>query len=223
MNPLPRTFVTRDGRQLTIDLAQIEGFQEVCDFLGHHLFEMSPNCYLAQNNPIEDIGMWEFISNCLRNPVSLTVRDSSGRLVAVTLSSLDEISDRHKPLCLSNNELVVSLLVSLQKDIDLFTSYKTNKIFGLQMMAVDKHYSRLGLGSMLVKTSIDLAKKHDAGAVAVWAVSEVFAKLADTNGLETLRTIDYATFELNGAKPLANEAKLLVEHRVAKFMARSIP
>lgn len=136
----------------------MEGFQEICEFLGHHLFETSPICYLAKNNPIDDIGMWEFIYVCLRNPVSLTVRDSNNKLVAVTLNSLDEISDRHKPLTLSNNEIMVSLLKSLEKDFDLFTTYKTNKTFGLQMMAIDQQDNKLGLASSLIKLSLKSAE-----------------------------------------------------------------
>lgn len=143
--------------------------------------------------------------------------------MAVRLNLLEELSNRHKPLTLSNHELIVSLVSSLEKDIDLFTIYKTTKTFILQMMGVHQQYSGIGLGSFLVKISLESAVKHGAGAVAVIAVNEGAAKVAARNGLETLRTIDYATFEVNGDKPLANETKLLAEHRVAKFMARSIP
>lgn len=161
--------------------------------------------------------MLEFISACLRDPVSLIVRDKTGKLIAVRLNLLEDRLNKHKPLTLTDNELIVSLVSSLEKEIDLFNIYKTNKTFILQMMGVDKQYSGLGLGSMLVNLSIDLAKQHGAGAV-----NEAAAKVASRNGFESLRTIDYATYELNGVKQLANESKLLAEHRVAKVMARCI-
>lgn len=215
-------FVTRDERQLTIDLARPEEFQEIWEFLSDHFFPMSPSCYLFKGNPINDVGMLEFVSVCLRDPVSLIIRDSSDKLVAVRLNLLEDRFNKHKPLTLTNNELIVSLVSALEKDIDLFTIYNKNKTFILQMLGVDKQYSGLGLGSMLVKLSINLAKRHGAGAVAVLALNEAAAKLAARNGLEVLRTIDYATFELNGVQRLANESRLLAEHRVAKFMARSV-
>lgn len=161
----------------------------------------------------------------MREPVSLTVRDSNGRLVAIRINLLDNIFNRHKDMEPSNNQntrLIESLLTDLEKDIDLFTKYNTNKILKLAIMAVDKQYSGLGLGSLLVKMSIDLAKNYGAGAVAVTAVSEAAARVAAKNGLVTLRTIDYATYEVDGVKPLANKTNLLAEHRVAQFMARSI-
>lgn len=92
MDQFPRIFTTRDGRELNIDLAKQEHFQEVCNFLHHHFFNMSPSCYLFNGNPINDTGMLDFISVCLRDPVSMTVRDSTGRLVAVRLNLLEELS-----------------------------------------------------------------------------------------------------------------------------------
>lgn len=59
--------------------------------------------------------------------------------------------------------------------------------------------------------------------MVVWAVSEHIAELAATNGFKTLQTIDYATYDLDGDKPLAKGMELLAEHQAAKFMARSIP
>lgn len=223
MEGFPRTFLTRDGRELKIDLVHSTALKEISEFLRHHFFETSPNRYLVNHNPTNEIGLTTFISQCLQSSVSLAVRDSNDRLVAVRLNSMEKFAEEHPSLSLPKNELTTTLLTSLAKDIDLFTIYKTNKVFHLEMMAVDEQYSGLGLGSMLVKLSLELAEKHGAGAVGVCAVSEAAAKVAARNGLETLRTIDYSTFELNGEKPLANETQLLAEHRVAKFMARSLP
>lgn len=69
MDQFPRIFTTRDGRELNIDLAKFD------IFLHHHFFNMSLSCYLFNGNPINDTGMLDFISVCLRDPVSMTVRD----------------------------------------------------------------------------------------------------------------------------------------------------
>jgi hypothetical protein len=89
-------------------------------------------------------------------------------------------------------------------------------------MSVDKTYGQLGLATALAGLSLDLAKANNAGAVKCLAVSQYSAKTAAKNGLETIRTIYYATYEFNGDKPLDNLTDLLDEHPVARFMARRI-
>ena len=89
-------------------------------------------------------------------------------------------------------------------------------------MSVDQNYGQLGLATTLTSLSLDLAKANNAGAVKCSAVSQHAAKVAARNGLETIRAIDYATYEFCGDKPLANLTNLLAEHPVARFMARRL-
>lgn len=37
-NSYPIDFVTRDGREIIIDLARPDDFKEMCDFSSHHFF-----------------------------------------------------------------------------------------------------------------------------------------------------------------------------------------
>ena len=85
------------------------------------------------------------------------------------------------------------------------------------MMAVDQSYGRLGLATTLV-LSFELAQSYGAGVVRVYAVNEYAAKLASKYGMETLKTIDYATFEFNGGQLLACHKNLLNKHPVARYM-----
>lgn len=89
-------------------------------------------------------------------------------------------------------------------------------------MAVDKSHCKLGLATTLVGLSLELGKANGAGAVKVCAMSQYAATVAAKHGLEKLRTIDYATYEFNGEKPLAHLADLLAEHPVASFLARRL-
>ncbi|EFX76241.1 hypothetical protein DAPPUDRAFT_249096 [Daphnia pulex] len=229
MEPFPRNLVARNGRVFTIDFARPADLDEVVQFLRQHFFSTSPNCYLVNrsNGPIEDGGLHNYLSGCVKDPpVSLTVRDSDGRLAAVRLNELEEPGAlHHEALTPPANEkprLIMSLLGDLEEGIDLFTTFSTKKILALAMMAVDKSYGQLGLATTLVSLSLDLAKANGAGAVKVCAVSQHAARVAAKNGLETIRTIDYATYEFNGEKPLAQLTDLLAEHSVAVLMARRL-
>ncbi|EFX79774.1 hypothetical protein DAPPUDRAFT_319216 [Daphnia pulex] len=163
---------------------------------------------------------------CEKNPVSLTMRDSTGRLVAIALNKLLEKSKAHDqtgtPPAQEKSRLLVSLLDDLERGIDLFATYNTKTIFELWMLSVDKTFGQLGIATALASLSLDLAKANNAGAVKCLAVSQYSAKAAAKNGLETIRTIDYATYEFNGDKTLANLTDLLAEHPVARLMARRI-
>jgi hypothetical protein len=235
MNSFPRNFVAKDGRVLTIDVARLEELAEMVEFRKHHFNSISPVCYLVndRNNETSDIdksarqnAQNQIMFSCLKDPISLTMRDSTGRLVAIALNKLIEKSEanghaglppaQEKPL------LIVSLLDDLERGIDLFATYNTKTIFELWILSVDKTYGQLGLATELTRLTLDLAKANNAGAVICLAVSQYSAKAAAKNGLETIRTIDYATYEFNGDKPLANLTDLLAEHPVARFMARRL-
>lgn len=223
MSSFPRKFFAKDGQVFTIDIGRPEELDEVIELLRIHFFATSPNCYLVSDwsGASDSNGMSNYLSSCLRHPVSLTVRDSAGRLVAVRLNELEEPEDVHLDSLTSQSKrrLIAALLTDLEAGIDLFTTFNTNKILSLAMMAVDESYCKLGLATTLVGLSLELGKANGAGAVKVCAVSRHAAKVAAKHGLETLRTIDYATYEFEGATPLAHLDDLLAEHPVAAFLA----
>lgn len=74
-----------------------------------------------------------------------------------------------------------------------------------------------------MELSVQLAIQNGAGAIQVEAVSEYTARAASKLGFETLKSIDYATFEYDGIHPLAGKEKMLSEHPAARFMARPLP
>jgi hypothetical protein len=184
MNSFPRNFAVEDGRAFTIDLARLGDLAEVVEFRKQHFNSISPACYLVNggNNEIIDIdkrvreSTQKNLSGCEKNPVSLTIRDSTCRLVAIALNKLIEKSEaddhaaqpppQEKPL------LIVSLIDDLERGIDLFETYNTKTIFELWIMSVDKTYGQLGLATALASLSLDLAKANNAGAVKCMAVSQ---------------------------------------------------
>ena len=222
MESFPRKFVTRDGQEFTINIALPEDLEEVLEFMQLHFYATSPNCYLVPGSQRQP-NFKERLYGNLKQLISLTVRDSTGRLSGILINKLEERTDTVVlPSTKNSTTLIMSLLDALEEGIDLFEKYNTEKVFYLAMMAVDKRFGGLGLASKLVEFSLELAKANGAGAVKVCAMSDFAAKAAAKQGLETIRTIDYATFELNGDKPLAYLPELLSEHPVARFMARRI-
>jgi hypothetical protein len=211
MNSFPRNFVAKDGRVLTIDVARLEELAEMVEFRKHHFNSTSPFCYLVNDRNDEtsdDKSARQNAQNhimfgCLKDPISLTMRDSTGRLVAIALNKLLEkhqANDQAGQPAQEKPLLIVSLLDDLERGIDLFATYNTKTIFELWIMSVDKKFGQLGLATELTRLTLDLAKTNNAGAVICLALSQYSAKAAAKNGLETIRTIDYATYEFNGDK-----------------------
>ena len=223
MESFPRKFVTRDGQEFTINIAHPEVLDEVVEFMQIHFLSTSPNCYIIPGG-LSDVNQFkEYLSGYLQQPISLTARDSMGKLAGIRINGLEERTDAVVlPPANESLALIMSLIDALEQGIDLFEKYNTEKVFYLAMMAVDKTFGGLGLASKLVEFSLELAKANGTGAVKVCAMSDFAAKVAAKQGLETIRTIDYATFEFNGDKPLAYLPDLLSEHPVARFMARRI-
>lgn len=137
MSSFPRNFVAKDGQVLTIDFARPDELDEVTEFLRIHFFSTSPNCYLVNdwNDAARSSCLSGYLSSCLRNPVSLTVRDSTGRMVAVRLNELEELGDnQHDILAPEWRRLIVSVLGEMQANFDLFTMFNTKKILSLAMV-----------------------------------------------------------------------------------------
>ena len=223
MEPIPRTIQVKDNQLLIIDYAKPEEQKEVLEFLELHFYPKSPICYLTNDGLIDD-KRDEFTSQCLESRVSLTVRDSAGNLVAIRLNKLESkgpLSFFSKASA-KNDSFILSLLGGLEEDIDVFTRYNTDKVLSLGLVAVDQQYGRLGLASILIKITMELARMNGAGAIKATVVSEYAARAFTKLGFETLRTIEYVDFEYNGEKSLANKMNLLNEHTRARFMARHL-
>lgn len=144
MSSFPRKFFAKDGQVFTIDIGRPEELDEVIELLRIHFFATSPNCYLVSDwsGASDSNGMSNYLSSCLRHPVSLTVRDSAGRLVAVRLNELEEPEDVHLDSLTSQSKrrLITALLTDLEAGIDLFTTFNTNKILSLAMVNINSKF-----------------------------------------------------------------------------------
>lgn len=112
---------------------------------------------------------------------------------------------------------------ALSKDVDIFTKYQTDRIVRLLILSVHPQYGRQGIATKLIRLSQDLAQSHGAGALEIEALNKFAARAASACGLETISTVDYASLEMDGKKPLASYPALLAEHPDGQLMACRIP
>ena len=86
------------------------------------------------------------------------------------------------------------------------------------MMAVKEPHVHQGLGIKVLELAIARARESGAGAIKVEGINHVVTRNFTKFGFNAHKTIDYATFEFRGGKPLADNGELLSQHPVARLM-----
>lgn len=221
----PTEWKQDDGRVLVVDLLRREELEEVAHFMDEYFLRTSPNSYLVPE--YDDKGnriRWEpqWTESFLNDSLSLTVREdsSTGRLVA---ARLNEIKKRTDPPPEDFSGIIGVIFKELKRDVpNLFDLYQTDNILHFAAIAVHEDYSSRGLATRLNKLSLQMAIQQGAGAAKVEAVNEYAVRSLRKLGFEVLKSIDYATLELDGSTPLACEKELLAQHPAARLMVRRL-
>jgi len=232
----PKTLKWSDGTELVIDIARPEECNEIMSFLDGNFFSKSPEVHLIGDDKPkpgseEEKKKEEFYYNvvleeCLSASNSLTVRnpDKNGEMVAVSVNRVHYEGVKRRDFPPEDVSLFKEMWSVLNEPADgLFSLYKTTKVFHWYMTAVSPPYQRRGIATKLAQLCIQLGVEAGAGAIKVEAESEYTSRLADKLGFSTLKSVDYATFQYKGTKPLADNRYLLSEHSIARLMARSLP
>lgn len=167
----------------------------------------------------------QWIQDIERQSCSLTVRVSgSNQLVAIILNELEERTPQQESSPEDKNSspstLVRAMIEALSQDVDLFDLHKTDKIINFHVVAVMPLYSRLGLATKLFQLSMDLANRKGIAAAKIEAFSSFAANAAAKLGFVTVKSIEYATFEYQGIKPLENVPELNQLHPSVRLMSR---
>lgn len=229
----PMTLELSDGDPtLVIDIAKPDMAEEILEFNKHNLNPVSPNSDIRKYDapsPEEEkkrYPFWvEIIRETLASSCSIVAREqNTGRLVAVIYNKMLDPSFKD-PWKHPNfpKRLLTEIFQALSDPHDLFQLYKTDKVLDTRFVAVTPDFGRKGLATKLMELSIQLAIQKEAGAIQVEAVSEYIARAAAKLGYTTLTSVDYATFEYDGIKPLAGNVEMLADHPTARFMARRLP
>ncbi len=225
------------NKKLVIDLAKLEEAEEICLFLVQHFFSVSPKVHLFswdEENPEDEQVQKQnqemilsYLLDCLNSgPYSLTVRDQTAddRLIAVLINRIEKRPDQAEDNQIKfPDRLFFAFTGALKQDVDLYDLYQTDVLIHFCMVSVDEQYGRRGLATKLIELAISLASQCGAGAIKAEALSNYAAKGFAKLGFITHKTIDYASFEYKGVKPLLENEKLLAEHRAATLIARRLP
>lgn len=224
------------NKKLAIDIAKIEEAEEICLFLVQHFFSVSPKVHLFswdEENPEDEQVQKQnqqlilsYLLDCLNSgPYSLTVRDQTAddRLIAVLINRIEKrpsLQAEDTNQIKLPDRLFFAFTGALKQSVDLYDLYQTDLLIHFCMVSVDEQYGRRGLATKLIELAIPLASQCGAGAIKAEALSDYAARGFAKLGFTTHKTIDYASFEYKGVKPLLENEKLLAEHRAATLMAR---
>lgn len=221
-----------DGKVLVIDLARLDEAVEVNAFLDKHFVSTTPIRQLSsfgrEQDEIKKAQLeLDWIIECLSHSNSLVIRDltqgEDGPLVAVQINKIEGKTSQALQEEEAHPRLIRALFEELNREVDLFSRYETDRIFHLCMVAVSDQYGRRGLATKLNELAVRLAVQCGAGAIKAEAVSEYPARSAIKQGFDLIKSIDYATFVYDGLTPLASVQELVQQHPTVRLMARRLP
>ena len=230
-------------KKLIVDTAKWDEFEEILQFLVTHFLETSPNTHLLSwdipvsedtvLDPTQDEGhkmVVDVVRNvlecCLESgPYTLTIRDQSdgNRLAAVRLNELEKYSTERNGGSQDPPDWLLFAILKEMMQVSLFSLYQTDFVFHMCIVAVSEEYARRGLATKLNEVSVHLAIQSGAGVMKAEAISEYAIRGLAKFGFAPIKTIDYATYQYKGVKPLAGNQELLAEHPVARLMVRRLP
>lgn len=149
---------------------------------------------------------------------------AAGGLLAAVL--LNVIEQRPEVVAAEQQEedfgLLTVYLKELNKGVNFFDIFETDRIMHNIIVAVSSKYTRLGLASKMYELSLDIAAAMGVKAVKTEAGSTYTARVASKLGYTTFKVLDLASLEYLGTKPLANCAELASCNPVARLMARRV-
>ncbi len=225
-----------------MDWVKQEEADELIEFLLKHFLTAPPlrQIYLFDESPETRRPAWymNLVRQSVSQPYSLIVRDQSSsggnQIVAASVNQL-ELKPR-----LYNHQVVISskaplidqsvgwlrraLGAELNRDVDLFNRFQTEKILKLGTGSIRADLGKLGLITIMCKLAIDKAYHDGAGAAKTEAFSNSGIRWNLKYGFEIMRTVDYAHFEYPpGVKPLGHLTEMLKDHQCAHLVAQRLP
>ena len=161
----------------------------------------------------------------LAQSISVVVREKhSGHLVAFLLNKLEERAT-FVPTDVGNGQrrpgwLVAALTAQLEKDVNLFDLYQTDRVVNFYLGVVRSDYRKRGLSKTMARLSTQLVRSLEppVGAIKTIAVNH-YAGRHPANKL--IKSVDYETFQMaDGSRPLSGVD--LGVHKSARLLARPL-
>lgn len=172
------------------------------------------------------------IRQYVSQPYSLIVRDQSysggNKIVAACVNYLELKPNLHhheEPLTdQSVGWIRRALGAELNRGVDLFARYRTDKILKLGSGSIRADLGKMGLVTLMCKLAMNRAYRDGAVAVKAEAFSKFGHRVNFKLGFEIIKTVDYDTFEYpTGVKPLRHLTDILQDHRCCRLFSRTLP
>ncbi len=217
--------------RMVMDFAKPEEIEDIFQFVMKHHFAVPPLRQIMFFDDFADSKSADYcfanIQRLLLQPYSVVIKDfeaSGNRIIGVSLNLLE---DRHgspmlngpHPNDRSAGWLTRAIVAELYRDVDLFARFETDKILDFSLGVVDPIYRRSGLISRMLSLIVDVAQQETGVCVVKGhALREGgFRYLAQTLGLQVIRTVEYATFEHPPGVKVMADMNGLGESRFARL------
>lgn len=197
---------------------QPEDVDQVCEFLLQHFFAEEPLGQSLNLNPNVEVRPWltKMVEHEIREGVSVIVRLRSagdgpvGQMVAVCLNDVERVENDPEDVNIFtfvNREShpsmwkITRVLDDLLSDQDLFNRYQVDALVTCQMLCVDPRFGGRGLAKKLIQLTEDLTRTTGYTLIMSEATSEYSARAFLKAGFQRVKTLQYATFTLDGQQP----------------------
>lgn len=221
--------------RLVMHRAKPEEAEEIFEFMVKYYFPFPPFRqihFYDETKPETCRPAWRLdeLHQYLAAPYSLIIRDennSSNPIVGITVNNIEHKKD-FRPSEIQEQDTSIgwldrALCDELNRGLDLFSYFGTDRIIHLSSGLVRPDHRGSGLLFQMIKVATDLAY-YEGGAGA--AKGDSFSRYAIQSGLnagfEVIRSIDFATLEVKGTRPMANFTGM-GEFRTACLIASRLP
>jgi len=220
----------KNSKEIAVySIAKPEEVEEVAEFAEENYFNLSPvrEMFSLDDATNEDTLAWRKggFQRCFQHPTSIVVREkNTGRLVGFLAAVVKEKSEVSVETLVDTDDrsagwLVRALLAELNKGVDLYALYQTDRILHLWRCGIRKDYQGqklLGMSSPTFRALFaKIAHVNETSAIRAEGFSHYYAP---EKCWQTIRTIHYETFQLpDGKRPFAGVD--LGVHRTLRLLA----
>uniref|UniRef100_A0A915CW47 aralkylamine N-acetyltransferase n=1 Tax=Ditylenchus dipsaci TaxID=166011 RepID=A0A915CW47_9BILA len=191
--------------------------EQVYQFMQHH-FRVQEPITSAINCTEEDTSIFyrDICSNGFKKPYSIVAKSKEGELAGICLNAVydqlpssncnpneenrqeysREISEG--PYTSQNANRLVALIELTEKGIDKLIPRSVKKVFKIDIISVHPSFTGHGLGSEMVKRSVQMARELDCEYVYTCASAKASNRIFTRFGFVPVKTIPFDKFLENG-------------------------
>lgn len=206
---------------MNIDIGKHEDYEECCAF-GKNVFRTGPISMLLSDRTLEKMTFIEpWTVACLKSKISLIARNSAGSVIGVRMTDLSTVEKPfHTPPEVFQSDAMGAILDELNKGVDIFEMYKTQRAFRFVYLGVHQDYRNQGLAEKMFEISIELAKMNGADVIVVVGVHKYATRSAVNSGFRIVKTVSVSDFK--DCIPPHTFSKLVADNPEASLLVRTL-